>query len=219
VFRPTGEPDNDVLATGQFDGDDEPDLAFTVQGRSAGSTGGVVWLLDPPLVTAPIEDVLASHVLGAAPGRFLGLGSGVLTVPDMNGDGYDEVGFTGESEYTPGGVIMVQYGPPPIGPFDEDCISVTLLDAGPDAAGAANELWTGDLDGDDVPDLVAHGRNTFVFYGPLATGVGDVADADELLPGDNLLGVADFDGDGYDDVALGNQLGSGFVYILRGGLE
>jgi hypothetical protein len=218
-FGAEGAPDQDVLAMGEFDGDGTPDLAFSYYGPIPGNTGGIAWVLGSPLLTAPIRDVLTSNVDGTGVGRLLGYSSGVLTVPDMNGDGYDESAFTGESDYTPGGVVLLQYGPPPAGPFGEECISITLTDEGPDAAGAASELWTGDLDGDDVPDLVAHGGSTYVFYGPIATGIGDVADADAIMPGDNQLAVADFDADGYDDVALGNPFGSGVVYILRGGWE
>lgn len=211
--------------TGDYDADGATDLAFGLLGDIATQYGEVVFVLDPPHVSAPVTDVVSARLVGEGSPTWVAHHTGVTTVPDMNGDGYDEVAFGAGLPSGVNGALYLHYGPPPTGTLPVDCVSAVFDSPGAD--GGISSVHVGDVDGDGVVDLVADREDDIVsaneaqvWYGPVATGQFDIFDADAHLIG-LVLGVGDMDGDGADDVvsSIPGVDWDGEIYIYRGGFE
>jgi hypothetical protein len=181
------------------------------------STPGIGGNSCPPVGTCNEERSLVYRGLGSA-----------LAAADFNGDTFDDLAigngaYSSDFDHFAGRMIVV-YGSPSglatssLRVFTQDLPGMDGSDESEDFFGAA--LAAGDFDGDGLADLVVgvpgenDGGGFQVIYGSSTglTALGNqlwtqddsgVPDVDET--GDNLgyaLAVADFDGDGFDDVAV-----------------
>ena len=161
---------------------------------------------------------------------------------DLNGDGTDDLvagAYVADDAATNGGALYVLDGPLG-GTVSASTASATIYGEenggglGYDVAGA------GDVNGDGELDLIVGAPykdgsggdpgQAFLYYGPFAGSL-LASDADLLVSptadndflGGAVAGIGDVNGDGYDDVALGDyqessvNSGGGACYVLYGG--
>lgn len=144
-----------AMDLGDFDGDGRADLWVSSPGSNA--EAGVVWLIQgnaPPGGALVSVDVAASSsVSGIEAGERLG--ESVIAVPDIDGDGLDELALAGTGAGTPterDGAVWVFTGGIS-GALDVDSADAWVLGGqSEDALGAG--LGTGDLNLDGVGDLL-----------------------------------------------------------------
>jgi hypothetical protein len=222
-----------VDCRGDIDGDGMPDIVIGEPGKQGGSGyAGDVYVVPGVSSGWPlIADAASSTWTGSHQGDRLGF---QVVAIDTNGDDVDEVAVT---------PALTTIGPLQYG------IAYLFEDAGPgahDADAAAAYVYgeagnrieatignAGDLDGDGLEELAATGINQvseelLVFSGPV---VGPIANADadvRILGGDpndvywSGIGHADLDGDGRDDLYVGNLAHEdyrGAVYAFFGPIE
>lgn len=238
-----------ALAVGNFDGDGYQDLAIGVPGESVAgvaASGAVTILYGSPTglradraqsfdQRTTASDVGADDRFGAA-----------LAAGDFDGDGSDDlaIGAPGESlgGAADAGEVTVLFGSVAgLGTGGAQVLSQGVGAPGSSDAGdgLGQALDAGDIDGDGIDDLVAGspgergGAGRIVVWlgspGGLGTGasfsqVGPAPGVDE--PGDEMgraVRVADFDGDGHADVAVGlpgedvnGREDAGAVVVLMG---
>ncbi len=236
----TGEAAADAAGTavaldGDCDGDGRDDLLVGAPGEStAGAGAGAAYLAAGPL--------LGTSSLAAATAKLTGeqagdeAGRAVALIPDLDGDGDDEILVGAPSADAGGGNAGAAYlvrGP---------VSGTTSLSA----AGAAitgetfNEsvgvaVAGGDADGDGDGDMLigATGRGSgagaaLLVYGPVS-GTVTSSGADALLTGENAgdragvsVALGDVNGDGADDLLIGADgsdaagADSGIAYLVLG---
>jgi len=232
----------DATYTGSFDfvaldavadasGDGQSDLVIGAFGTS---DIGVVSVLSGPLSpgTLTSSDVTA-EVRGA--GSELYFASGVLGVPDQDGDGYDELYILAtdmDDDTQPG--ALARFEAPLSGTFDLEDDAVAMVESLYDGPAGRHMEAPADFDGDGVVDLIIgseFGQGTDdsgdnwrswigVWAGPLT---GTSTHHDDTLAmvfggevGAGPLSAGDLDGDGIADlVATGDHdEGEGIVVFL-----
>lgn len=142
------------------------------------------------------------------------LGRVVVGLGDVTGDGFADIGALGNDV-----PARIYYG------STSGIGSSPDLDVGEPRYGDAQRLAAiGDVNGDGVDDVSLEGQRLSgiqLFYGA-TTGL---ASAGELVVtghtfADSLVGAGDVDGDGYDDLAVGDadhDGGAGRIYTVAGG--
>ncbi len=216
------------VASADIDGDLNYDLLIGASGAPVFDVPGVVYIfagggsLGGTLTLSPTLQanyrVLADQNTGTfgganalAAGQLDGSGASDIAIGDANAaaDGRDQAGiihvFAGSSSF------------PALWDLKSQPASLTIY--GPSANAGLGKVALVDVNGDGKPDLIARSMTAvYVFYGPLARGVIDLAvqPADLTLGGlsDGRLAAGDVDGDGIADLLVGS---GSQVLVLRGG--
>jgi hypothetical protein len=203
------------------DGRDEIVVGATGAGQN-GPGSGAVWVLagraqpvdvdlaaPGPLELARIDGAAAADNLGAS----------VAVVGDVNGDGAADVlaGAPGADNNgrAESGSAYVIFGGPGVAEVDVAALGASgarVDGAAPDQGVGRRAAPAGDVNGDGLADiLLATGETVYVVFG--APGFGDL---DLASPGDRavritgaaggIAGAGDVNGDGYDDVIVGEPV-------------
>lgn len=146
----------------------------------------------------------AGQVNGSGPGDLL-LGEPLATGPGNRIEAGAVYGFFGSNSL------------PPL--WDLRSLPASLTVYGPAAGSQLGQVATGDVNGDGAADVVARSLGAmYVFYGPRAGGVHDLAttpaDATVTGLGDGLLVSGDVDGDSKADLVVSS---GARVVVVRGG--
>ena len=160
---------------GDFDGDLIDDLAVSAWMHNSKS-GRIYVMSGADLVSGVAADDAVMMISGRDDSRLgMGLGSGI----DHNGDGYDDLVSWGVSSHRPENSLAIQYG-------------------GADASGTY--AWA-DVDA-TFKSVCGDPSSTFSTCRPISGG--SVTKGGTPQWGYNAHGSADLNGDGYDDVLLGD---------------
>lgn len=160
-------------------------------------------------------------------------GAAVAGAGDVNADGYDDVIIGENSHSSLAGSALLYLGSAD-GVQPDAAATLTGEASGDDFGDAV--AGAGDVNGDGYDDVLvgapgADGENgrVYLFLGPVDDGAAGLAlDASLALSrfGTRVAGAGDVDGDGYDDVLIGDRYrysqDTGYVYLHRGfaaGLE
>ncbi|MFH1466160.1 MAG: MopE-related protein [Pseudomonadota bacterium] len=225
-----------VSFAGDVNGDGEIDLVIGAPGNAwNGTDGGAAYLLYGPVDPSVACLVQADVRLYGGDGDEAG--TAVAGAGDLDADGYDDVvvGAPGwDSASSGAGGVAVLWGPVPPARFDLDDFDWIDGVTRSEEAGAA--LASLDLDGDGWPELAVaaplsdddgtDAGRVAVLYGPVTTDT--LGDATLTLYGDTgdrlgsvLVSAGDLDGDGYEDLAVGQPYNgssdTGAVAVLLGG--
>ncbi len=223
------------VAVGDVDDDGVDDL---LAGASQAGSGTAHLFYGP--VVGELSSLEADAIISGTLG-FEELGESVALV-DLNDDGFDDVAV-GAPNFPLGdvtaGSVFVFFGPISGNHFSTEA-DVTILGEELNDSFGSHMAGGGDVNNDGFEDLLVGAWQLFlngpgkayVFYGPLAPGTHDSAQADAILTGESgpppgdlfgiLDGAGDVNGDGFDDVLVGAQFGGpasrGRAYVFHGPL-
>ncbi len=230
-----------VTSAGDVNGDGVEDLmAGAPRASRTEHWQGFAWIVYGPVPagTTALDTGADATITGAYDDLSLGQDGGALG--DVDGDGLDDVWFQGTEDPSSGADSYEGWVATFAGADLSGTVSYTdaffrtwgleYLDVVFDAAG-------GDFNGDGEADLavvsiwgnvgMTDNGGAYVFYGPYA-GTLPVSDADANFGGAaeddsvSAIAAADFNGDGFDDLAIGAKYGdagaadAGVVYLLYG---
>ena len=220
-----------VAGLGDMNGDGQAD--FSTAAWYYGSGSGAVWVYYGPMDAGTFdpEDVADSMVEGDTMYGYFGYS--LDQAGDVNNDGFDDM-IVGTQSYNNGKGYLF------LGPLLGDTSS-----SGADGtwSGEYNSDYAGqsvaggfdfDADGNDdtiigAPYAASYAGAVYLVYGP-GTGDNDLGDAPVTIAGatsytyslaqwGSLTGVPDMNGDGQDEIAMGQYTGSsyaGAVYLFYG---
>jgi hypothetical protein len=209
----------ECIVTGDFNGDNFPDLACNLRRKPADTSNGQVYIYwgGPDFDTIP--DVVISRGGDWLPERQY-FGDVMVSPGDFNGDGFDDLYVS--SHATEDTSAFLYWGGPDIDSFPD----LTILGYRDRAALA------GDIDNDGYPDIITSMPTqwsgigwVYLYYGgPDVDSLPDFELYINDLPGYktqfgmDVAGIGDFNGDGIDDFAFSCvHAGSiGTVYIYAG---
>ena len=206
------------LSSADLNGDGVHDL---IGGAYLGGAGdeGQAFIIHGPLSGA-MTTAGQTRVEGEATYDYAGWS--VAGIPDLHGDGYDElavsaIGVTADGPGGGQGVIYVWEGPVPAAGVLPLSTADAVLSYSPGRGNVGSRLWAGDLDGDGMAELLvgsATGSSSYTSGFWWVPG-GDIADGEldawghffsEEDPaeraGDEVRVVPDTNGDGLDDVLM-----------------
>lgn len=244
----SNENDSDALGAsvstaGDVNGDGYDDFLIGATGNDeGGSNAGAVYL-----VYGQAQDLTDRTIRSSNSTKFLGeaaadaAGSAVSTAGDVNGDGYDDIIIgvkNNAGSAASSGAVYLIYGQAE--ELDDTTLSNTTTskfngERSNDFAGLAVST-AGDLNGDGYDDIIIgsmqdSGGAVYLLYGQ-ASALSDRTlsssnsvkftsnDAINDILGSDVSKAGDVNGDGYDDILLGDQKNSdslpGDVYLLYG---
>ncbi|UPZ31075.1 VCBS repeat-containing protein [Streptomyces sp. LRE541] len=192
-----------TFSKGDLDGDGFSDLV--IAGGKAGSV--ILW--------------------GSASGLTGGTavaGYGTPTTGDFDGDGKTDLTFfayqavEGDDPVNATGTVWKG----PVSRAGTPASTLPLLKSGESISGPVRSTETGDVNGDGKDDIVAyHYEGDGVWGNRLLLGGGSAGFKGAWVPGEAAgnkmgTGVGDVDNDGFDDVVVGNDWGSGTVKVALG---
>jgi hypothetical protein len=226
-------------AEGDFDNDGQDDFVFGGTGASDGPNvtfDGSLYFFSGPLTGGELDPAAADATYTGENGTSYA--TGVTSLKDVDGDGLNDFAV-GDWRYDGDGGAVFLFQGPISGTMDAATADVTYTaEARGDRLGFRCE-WAGDLDGDGSIDLAMSAYSAddagyddgavYLVYGPLDTSR-DMTEADATITnegtsyhvGNGLAEGADFDGDGFDDLALGdmgdniNGTQAGAVFLFYG---
>jgi hypothetical protein len=144
---------NTMTSAGDVDGDGYDDVWLSAIATS--SNAGAVYLLRGPLAGSVDLSLEATATISGSSANLI-LGQGLARIPDVDGDGDDEVlvGATGSSRYGRyTGAAYLYYGPL-VGTFDEGDADATFYGNNAEEFMGASLAGGQDLTGDGFPDLL-----------------------------------------------------------------
>ncbi len=235
---------------GDLDGDGAEDLVFGVRGAGATGDPGAACVLHGPVDPATVSLADADCIAGEEQDGRLGLT--VLAAPDLDGDGAAELvvgaNQVDTDRFVNAGAVYLFSGAALT--HGDTVADAALTIEGPNSYGwlGAGLATVGDLDGDGQAELLvgatadrtAHVRGGGVHLlggADLAQALADpgavvgvgtlsrahlVAEAEDDFLGAVLAGPGDLDGDGVDDLLIGNNhhdpgaFDAGRAYLLAG---
>lgn len=205
ILKDTSKSFGNNLATGDFNGDDYPDLAVAGY-RNRDSCFVKFYWGGPEFDTIPdFEIYRKSDNLSIMFGNIL------LPTGDFNGDGYGDILISGMDDQNPYGVY---FGGPDID--NEVDLILNEFRYGPGYYPVSSADIAGDLNNDGYVDLIL-GCSIDLMYlheisiflgGPDVDTIPDVYIENQHIPGgqidfgEEVAGIGDFNGDGIDDFAV-----------------
>ncbi len=205
-----------VSSAGDVDRDGYGDVIVGIPGRAVGDSWSAgAWQLFRGSPSGLLADAI---VLGGGP--VLELGYSVASAGDVNGDGFNDVIVGARStvvrDRTNSGAAFVHHG----SAAGIEATPRTRLDGAPDAWFGNTVQLAGDVNNDGYSDVMVsapdhspflrtNAGSVFVYHGGasgLSAAVQRQFDGEALdRLGETMVGAADFDADGFADVALGNS--------------
>jgi hypothetical protein len=224
----------DAVGVGDFDGDGYEDVIFTAESHDSDDRS--LYLLYGHEGRFEARGAIEEYatVIHLAPHPIASIGAG-----DLNGDGLNDLVIATKPSREPGVVhVILGRAERLLAPHDIDDADILIAAAG-NSSFPGRVAAGGDINGDGYEDVLASastshsGRSrTWLFYGgpqqfldPRSPADSDASfvggyDDSSRGAGFRLAADGDFDGDGYDDIAIismGVEGEAGNLYIIYGG--